>query len=187
LQKDRIAGQKLEQRILCEKFGSMSFEATGFVGLVAANGILSKVDFDVVNENVQHVQGFSVGVAGLAGGLAVDGTDEEIVLIGEKSVKKFGEGGLKFFDGKGGKCSTEGGLSGCWSVESEGNLESFPMSFCPSSNDGDFGQSGEGSEKDNGEESGEGVPDSAFFTGIGEFLKDGRKRGEVARRHDFPP
>jgi len=38
-----------------------------------------------VNADIQHVQGFSIGVAGLTGGLAVDGPDEKIVLVGEES------------------------------------------------------------------------------------------------------
>jgi len=69
-------------------------------------------------------------------------------------------------------------------METEGRLEFFPMFFGPTSDDGDFGHPGEGAEKNQGEHSGEGMPDASFVPGIGDLMKNSGKLRKTGRLHD---
>ena len=58
------------------------------------------------------------------------------------------------------------------------------MFFGPASDDGDFGHPGEGSQKNEGEHSGEGMPDAALVPGIGDLVKNDGKLRKTGRLHD---
>jgi hypothetical protein len=54
----------------------------------------------------------------------------------------------------------------------------FPVSFCSASQHSHFGDLGEQSDKDECAERVIGMPDAAMFSGVGDFLKAGRKTGK---------
>ena len=77
----------------------MGFETTRFVRFVLANVITHRRDFDMVNEEVEHLNGIAVGIVHLLCGLTVNGGGEHAVFKGKNHFQKIGDDLVKVFDG----------------------------------------------------------------------------------------
>jgi len=168
LGKDRIAREQTQHRIECEQLIQMRFETTRLVCFIPADVVTHQGNFDIMNENIEHLDRIAVSIFHLFGNFAVDGGGER-TFFGENDFQKFGNGFVKIFDGRFGKGAEEGGIDGrSVAFEFQGFFEDVPLSFCPSPDFGDGGQLGEESEKDEGEHAVIGVGDSLFGSRIGQ-------------------
>ena len=177
LGKDCIARKQTQHRIEGEQLIQMRFETTRLVGFISADVVTHQGNFDIMNENIEHLDRIAVGISHLFGNFAVHGGGER-TFFGENDFQKFGNGFVKIVDGRFGEGAEERGIDGwLFAFEFQGFFENVPLSFCPSSDFGDGGQLGEESEEYEGEHTVIGVGDSLFgsrigqgFEGVGEEL-----------------
>ena len=75
----------------------MGFEATRLVRFIAADVITHHRYFDIVNKDVEHLNGIAVGIFHLFGNLAINSGSEHI-LCGKDCFQKLGKNCLQVID-----------------------------------------------------------------------------------------
>jgi hypothetical protein len=94
-----IAGEQLNEGIFLEKVFGVLLQTITFVRLITFDGLLGKDKIEVVNEEVEHVNGSATGESKLLGSFSVNGGGQ-ITMFGKQKPKEVGHGLLKIFEGE---------------------------------------------------------------------------------------
>ena len=112
----------------------MGFEATRLVRFITANVITHRRYFDIVHENVEHLNGIAIGIFHLFGNLAINCGSERAVFLGKNHFQEIGNDFMKVFDGSFFEGAKEGSIDGrLFAFKFKGFFEDSPLPFCPAS------------------------------------------------------
>jgi len=182
-----IAGEQLNKRIFLKKVFGVLLQTISFVRLVPFDRILSKDKVEVVDEEVEHVNGFAVSESKLFGSFSVNGGGQ-VALFGKQKPKEVGQGLLKIFEGK--FCQRAGesrGTGRFGGLESEWRLEFLPVMSRPFDDVAYVDLSCCQTQQDESEQSGEGMGDALFGARIGNGLDGSGEGEERTAEYNRPP
>ena len=109
---DGVARKKSQSRVGRQEFGKVILEASWFIRFVAADGPLIQRQLGLLQKNIEHLHGRSVGVETLAARLSVDGGHPPTLVVGQHRFQPLRERMAKLVHGKLRECSGNRGVAG---------------------------------------------------------------------------